>query len=95
MGGTTMNYTGKQVLFSAREREDGLWRLAAWVRAPYDADGVTNPVQHAWKVHPLAFESDDWVLLALLQEGVRYVRQRNDEADLVEDPDQLDLWGEV
>lgn len=90
-----MNYTGRQVLFSAREREDGQWRLAAWVRAEYDTDGPLIPVQHAWKVVPLAFESNDWQMLALLQEAVRYVRAHNDEVGPPEDSDQLDLWGSV
>jgi len=90
-----MEYTGRQVLFSARERQDGQWRLAAWVRAEYDSEGPLIPVQHAWKVVPLAFESNDWQMLALLQEAVRYVKQHVEEAVAPEDSDQLDLWGTI
>lgn len=90
-----MEYTGRRVVFTAREREDGQWRLAAWMNAPYDSDGEAIPLQHAWKVTPLKFESDDWQLLALLQESVRYVKERNDERLDPEDPDQLDLWADV
>lgn len=95
MGGTTMQYTGRRVAFTAREREDGQWRLSAWVNAAYDSDEDMVPVQHAWKVKPLSFESQDWQLLALLQEAVKYVSARNEESVDPEDPDQLDLWGDV
>lgn len=90
-----MQYTGRRVAFTAREREDGQWRLSAWVNAAYDSDEDVIPVQHAWKVKPLSFESQDWQLLALLQEAVKYVSARNDESVDPEDPDQLDLWGDV
>lgn len=90
-----MDYTGRRVFFTAREREDGLWRLAAWITARDDGEGDLIPVQHAWKVSPLAFVSDHWQLLALLQEAVRYVKDRTDETDESPDTDQLDLWGDV
>lgn len=90
-----MDYTGRRIVLTARERADGQWRLAAWVNAAYDATGDPIPVQHAWKVTPLNFASDDWQLLAMLQEGVRYVKDRNDETVEPEDPDQLDLWSDV
>lgn len=90
-----MDYTGRRVLFTAREREDGQWRLAAWITARDDDDGDLVPVQHAWKVTPLNFQGEAWQLLALLQEGVRYVAARNEETQDPEDPDQLDLWGDV
>lgn len=90
-----MDYTGRRVFFTAREREDGQWRLAAWITARDDSDDDLIPVQHAWKVVPLQFDSHDWQLLALLQESVRYVSARNDETTDPEDPQQLDLWGDV
>lgn len=90
-----MDYTGRRIVFTARERADGQWRLAAWMNAPYEATGEPIPVQHAWKVTPLNFASNHWQLLALLNEAVRYVQARNDEAVDPEDPEQLDLWSDV
>lgn len=89
-----MQYTGRRVFFTAREREDGQWRLAAWITSPDDSDEPLIPVQHAWKVVPLRFDSNDWILLALIQEGVRYVSAYNENVE-PEDSDQLDLWGDV
>lgn len=90
-----MEYTGRRVFFTAREREDGQWRLCAWVTARDEDDGPLIPVQHAWKVVPLSFREPGWVLLALIQEALRYVAARNDEHLEAEDPEQLDLWADV
>lgn len=89
-----MEYTGRKVTFTAHEREDGFWRLWVALRQEKDSDYARYPVDHAWKTKPLAFDSESWTTLALLQEAVAHMRALC-ELEGEEHPDQLDLWGQV
>lgn len=89
-----MEYTGRRVILTAREREDGWWRLAAWLDDQSPDAPHLGRYEEAWKARPLQFDTPSWTMLAIAQEMVRYLR---DVAELVgqEQPDELDLWGDV
>ena len=89
-----MEYTRRRVVFTARERTDGQWRLAAWVDDPRLDTHPEVTTSHAWKVVPLSFEHPTWVMLALISEARRYL-QSVSENETEPGQDQLDLWGSV
>lgn len=90
-----MNYTGRQVLVSVREREDGQWRYAVWMRDDRAESDTLMPFQEAWKGYPLRFDGAAWQVQAVLQDVVRYVKDVNERRSDQEDADQLDLWSDV
>ena len=89
-----MNYTGRQVLVSVREREDGAWRFAVWMRDERGASEEVVPYQEAWKDVPLQFDDPGWLVEGIISNVLRYVKHVN-ENRTPEQVEELDLWGDV
>lgn len=89
-----MEYTGRQVLMSVREREDGAWRFAVWMRRANDT-AQTHPFEAAWKDVPLAFDNEAWLVEGIIANALRYVKHVNENTPVPPDQDALDLWGDV
>lgn len=79
---------------TAREREDGFWSFAIWLETPAVDWDQADRLDHAFKAKILQFEGLEWTMLAVVQEAHRYVMHVAELAG-AEQPDALDLWGNV
>lgn len=89
-----MEYTRRRVVFTARERADGQWRLACWLDDPRLDTHPEVSTTHAWKCVPLSFDEPTWIMLALIGEAGRYLKSIAENSDHTPE-EHLDLWGTI